>query len=257
METGYVNDHAAVNAQASYAAKSAQTSETKTGKVSGKTIGEPKLSETAAKYYEQLKKKYSNLDFVLVSEDQKESAQASAASYANANRMVVLIDEAKIEKMATDEAYRKQYEGIISGATTQLAQIATGMGSNASSVKGYGMTVNDGGTASIFAVVDKSLAAQKKRIEEKAQAKRTEKKDAAKKAQQDAAEKRAENAGATDKTQTDRTDMKGERADYVTVTASSPEELLQKIQDVIYAGMSDQVMTPEEQLLGGRIDFSA
>ena len=40
-------------------------------KVSGQTIGNPQLSEKASKYYEQLKKKYSNMNFILVSEDQR------------------------------------------------------------------------------------------------------------------------------------------------------------------------------------------
>lgn len=39
--------------------------------VSGRTIGNPELTEKAAKYYEELKKKYGNLDFILVSKDQK------------------------------------------------------------------------------------------------------------------------------------------------------------------------------------------
>lgn len=39
----------------------------KTGTVTGRTIGNPKLSEKAAKYYEELKRKYSNMDFILVS----------------------------------------------------------------------------------------------------------------------------------------------------------------------------------------------
>ena len=58
-------------------------------KVSGQTIGNPKLSEKASKYYEQLKKKYSNMNFILVSEDQKENAKANAAGYANSNNMAV------------------------------------------------------------------------------------------------------------------------------------------------------------------------
>lgn len=66
----------------------------------GKTIGNAKLSEEGAKYYQELKKKYSNMDFILVSKDQKANAQANAASYANGNKMVVLIDEEKIERMA-------------------------------------------------------------------------------------------------------------------------------------------------------------
>lgn len=88
----------------------------------GKTIGNAKLSEEGAKYYQELKKKYSNMDFILVSKDQKANAQANAASYANGNKMVVLIDEEKIERMATDENYRKQYEGIIKNAASGLGQ---------------------------------------------------------------------------------------------------------------------------------------
>lgn len=49
----------------------------------GKTIGDPKLSKEAQKYYEKLKKKYGNYDFILVSKDQKANAQANAAKYAN------------------------------------------------------------------------------------------------------------------------------------------------------------------------------
>ena len=48
----------------------------------GKTIGDPKLSKEAQKYYEKLKKKYGNYDFILVSKDQKANAQANAAKYA-------------------------------------------------------------------------------------------------------------------------------------------------------------------------------
>ena len=44
--------------------------------VNGQTIGNPRLSEKASKYYDQLKKKYSNMNFILVSEDQKEYAKA-------------------------------------------------------------------------------------------------------------------------------------------------------------------------------------
>lgn len=146
------------------------SNKTKKTKVSGKTIGEPQLSEQAAKYYEELKKKYSNMDFILVSADQKEYAKSKAASYANANKMVVLIDEEKIEKMASDENYRKQYEGIIANAASGLSQLGKQLSATGAKVKGYGMQVNDNGTASYFAVVDKSLALQKQRIERKAEA---------------------------------------------------------------------------------------
>ena len=52
-----------------------------TSVTAGKTIGEPKLSEKAQKYYESLQKKYGNMDFILVSKDMKETAQAQAGKY--------------------------------------------------------------------------------------------------------------------------------------------------------------------------------
>ena len=82
----------------------------------GKTIGNAKLSEEGAKYYQELKSKYSNMDFILVSKDQKANAQANAAS----------------------------------GLSQLKSQIeSSGQSQN---VVGYGMKVNDGGTASFFEV---------------------------------------------------------------------------------------------------------
>ncbi len=221
----------------------------------GNTIGSPELSEKAQKYYEQLKKKYSNMDFILVSMDKKEEAKANAGKYAKANRMVVLIDTEKIEKMASDENYRKQYEGIISGAAAQLSQLKTSLGSHAENVKTYGMQVNDNGTASFFAVVDKSLAAQKKRIEKNSAKKAEEKKQSEKAAKEKWAEKkRAENNRAEKSSKTD-TGNKAE--DAVTVTASSIAELIQKINDVLYAGMSDNVQTEKEKQVGQNLDIKS
>ena len=95
-----------------------------TGKVGknseyGKTVGKPELTEDGKKYYEELKKKFSNMDFILVSDDMIDQAKANSASFANPTKTVVLISEEKVEKMATDEEYRKQYEGIIKNATAQ------------------------------------------------------------------------------------------------------------------------------------------
>lgn len=210
----------------------------------GRTIGQPKLSDKAAKYYEELKKKFSNMDFILVSADQKEAAKANAGSYANPVKTVVLIDEEKLEKMAEDENFRAQYEGIISKAASGLNQLKKALGSN-SSVKGFGMQINDNGTASFFAVVDKSLAAQKDRIAKKA----AEKKEAAKKdAKKAEKEKQAE--ALEERRKSDKAD-----GDYVTVTASSIDELKKKVDDVLYTAWSDSVRTDEERQWGQYIDF--
>ena len=58
-------------AQSDYAAnaytENVQQTTKKSAVTNGKTIGDPQLSEKAQKYYEQLKKKFSNMDFILVS----------------------------------------------------------------------------------------------------------------------------------------------------------------------------------------------
>ena len=223
----------------------------KKSNVKGKTVGEPKLSDKAAKYYEDLKKKYSGMEFILVSRDQKAFAQSQAASYANPAKMVVLIDEDKIERMATDESDRKQYEGIIANAASGMSQLSKSLSGN-SSVKGYGMKVNGNGTASFFAVIDKSLAAQRKRIEKKAQEKKEAKKAEEKRAKKKEQQEKLEESWKKDSGKTE--NLYDE--DTVTVQASSIEELLKKINDVTFESMSDYARTEEGKKIGQSFDFS-
>lgn len=229
----------------------------------GRTIGEPKLSKEAAKYYEKLKQKYGNYDFILVSEDQKQNAQANAAKYANSSKTVVLIDEDKIEKMATDENYRKKYENILSGASTQLQQLKTSMEKSGTDVQGYGMQVNDGGTASFFAVLKKSSSDQKARIEKGAEKKKAQKQAEKKATEKKAAEKKAEKKKEHSKLEKSKSSSsnKTDDIDYaddtetVTITANSIEELMKKIEDYSYAQKSDNVQTSQEKMIGQHVDF--
>lgn len=210
----------------------------------GKTVGQPELSDEATKYYEKLKKKFGKMDFVLVSSDMKQQAQANASKYANAAKTVVLIDEEKIERMATDENFRKKYEGIISGATANLASLKQSIESTGANVKGYGMQVNDGGNTSFFAVLKKSSEAQKARIEKRAEKNREAKKAEAKKAEAKASNKsKVDNQKDTDDDET------------ITITASSIDELLSKIQDYSLEQRSNNVVTKEEKMVGQNIDF--
>lgn len=230
------------------------TTETKQTKSAnyGKTIGEPELSEKAQKYYEQLKKKFGNYDFILVSREEKENAKANAAKYANNLKTVVLIDEDKIEKMATDEKYRKQYEGILSGASAQLQQLKASMEKSGANVKGYGMQVNDNGTMSLFAVLKKSSADQKARIEKKAEQRKAEKKAADKKAARKEQEERWKNIG---KGKDNRIDS--EEEDTVTISANSVEELIAKIEEYNFDERSNRIQTEKEKQIGQNIDFWA
>ncbi len=221
----------------------------------GKTVGDPKLSETAKKYYDELKKKYGQYDFVLVSNDEKENAKANAAKYAGIGKTTVLIDEAKIEKMATDPEFRKKYENILSGAQSQLDELkksveAAGLGAN---VKGYGMQVNDNGTVSLFAVLKKSSSDQKARIEKHAEEKKLEKKEADKKADKKAAEERL-NSRRAEKAEREKERLE-DLKDATVVSANSVEELLAKITDFSLNSRTDSVLTEGEMAVGQNIDF--
>lgn len=243
MDVGTITNSTGAVAN-NYAAKEVtKADEEKKYAVTGKTIGQPKLSENAKKYYEELKSKYKNMDFILVSNDMKEMAKANAGSFANPQKMVVLIDEEKIERMANDEQYRKQYESVIASAQNKLPQLKQALGKS-SNVKGFGMQVNDNGASSFFAVMDKSFKSQAERLEKQRAEKKEEKKAAQKKA-----EKREREEALEEKR------LKKREEENVVISANSIEELRQKIEDYNYMNMADTVKTDAEKYLGTTIDF--
>lgn len=217
-------------------------------RVSGRTVGNPMLSEKAAKYYDELRKKYGNMDFILVSKDQKEYAKANASKYGNANKMVVLIDEEKIERMAEDENYRKQYESIISNGANGLSQMKAKLAQMGKSVKSCGIKVNDNGAASFFATMDKSFKAQNKKRAEK---------QAAKKAQKKADEKKAQKKKQQEKIEEGREERKESwDSDEITFEADSIDELLKKIENMDYVERPEDKLKEMEQKVGRQFDYS-
>ncbi len=220
------------------------TNEKKTEVTGPGTYGKPELSEKAMDYYNALKKKYGNLNFVLVASDKKQEAEMMKGSFANSKNLTVLIDTDKIERMATDEKFRAQYEGILNNAQSGLSQMKTQLGSTGANVKAYGMSINDKGTASFFAVIDKSMAAQRERIEKKAEEKAKAKKEEAKKSSKEKQSERVDQSGNAE-----------DQEDTVTITANSMEELNRKIQDYYQQGMFNSVRTEEEKMVGSQINY--
>ena len=237
--------------------KSDDSAETvKKTKVNGRTVGSPELTEEAAKYYEQLKKKYGNLDFILVSKDQKEYAKANASKYSNPNKMVVLIDEEKIERMAVDEDYRKQYESAISQGANGLTQLKSRLANMGLNVKSCGMNVYDNGATSFFATMDQSFKAQNKTAQE-----RLAKKKAAKKAEDKTAAKKAEEKKRQEKLEESRTERREIREEFydndgddeVTFTADSIDDLISQIENADYLVRRD-IRSSYEKQIGQKFD---
>ena len=218
----------------------------------GKVIGDVKLSDKALEYYKKLKSKFSGMDFVLVSEDAKSAAQKNAASYGNASKTVVLINEEKLEKMATDESYRKKYEGLIASGQKQMQGLSH-------TVAGFGIEMNSDGTASYFAAVKNASKLQQERIEEKRAEKRAEKKTEAKKAEKEKQKERVEEKHADKKKAEKAADSDDEwmQEDYEMIRANDIESIFNRVSDYSFHMLSDNVQTEAERMVGGSIDFKA
>lgn len=224
----------------------------------GTTVGEPKLSEKAESYYESLKKKYGNMDFILVSSDMKDTAKSLAGSFANPYKPVVLIDEDKIEKMASDEKYREKYENLIDQGASKMDDFKKQLASSGAQVANYGMQVKDDGTVSYFATMSKSFddtrsklaakRAEKKELE-KAEAKKAEKKEAAEKLE----EKRTETDELEELSEDEAKEILGS---FETIESDSLEGLLRKVQDFSQSVLTDRTKTAAERAVGSNFDFS-
>lgn len=222
----------------------------------GTVIGDVELSDKAKDYYDSLKSKFHNMNFILVSKEMKSQVQANAAAYGNASKQVVLIDDEKIEKMATDETYRKKYEGIIAMSQLKLQEAKNSLTSSGANVKNFGLSVDANGKTSFFATVEKvseKRAAEKKAAEKKAAKKKEaelkEKKLAEKKAEEKAEEKKAEEA--VNEISNEPIDDK----EYVEIKADSMDELINRVSSYAYDNSLNNVLTDSEKQLGQTIDF--
>lgn len=224
----------------------------------GMTIGNVELSDKAKDYLDKLKAKYHNMEFITVSKDMKAQVQQNAAAYGNANKMVVLIDEEKLERMATDENFRKKYEGIIASSQAKMLQAKMGLTSSGANIKNFGMSVDSNGKENFFATVGDSLDLQKKRIEKKAAEKKAEKAKEKKEAREDriqkAKDKKAEKAE-PDKSESDNDIDEVNDEKYVMFEADSMEELLSKVQTYSYNSSSNKILAASERTVGTTIDF--
>ena len=227
--------------------KSSQRTVQKTTEDYGTTFGDVKLSDKAKDYYKELRQKYSDMDFVIVSADKKEEAKANLASFGNANKMVVVIGEDEVEAMANDESLRNKYEGIIEMARQASSTLGAAAESN-SDIISYGITTDKDGNTSFFAVMNKANQS----ASEKASELREKRKEKAAE-EEKRAEKRSEKAEAEEKLAEKRALAK---EDTEVLTSSSLEGLLKKISEFSIQKRTDSIESESEKMLGRSIDFT-
>ena len=202
--------------------KKEKENEIKSGKreKAGKTqnTSQPELSDKAKALLEELKKKYSNIDFFVADYDSDEEA----ASYLNRGikEYSVLLDPETLEEMARDSSVKQKYTDMIDKATGELSDMKEQLGEAGDEITRVGVVVNNDGTVSYFAELEKMSEKQRERIE---------------KAREEKKEEAAE-----------------EKRKKTTVKADSIEELMEKIKKV------DWNKIPQEEIptRGARFDFS-
>lgn len=197
------------------------------------TIGNPKISKTASSYYDELKAKHNDVEFVLVSDNHVDKAKELSSNINTSKSMIVLISESELEQMATDEATRNKNEQLIADAKAQMPGLLEELKKSGTDVKSFGMEFNKDGTTSYFAVVDESLAAQKERIEKQQEAKKADAKDDASK----------------------KVDNSNKPSKLKTITANSMDELIKKLQDSLQMAKTDSVLTEQEKMVGQHFDL--
>lgn len=192
----------------------------------------PALSKAAQNLLKELKKTYSNMDFIVADFETDEEA-ASLMSRGTAEYSALFTPE-ELEKMAADEDVKNKNMKILDGAVSKLDEMKTKLGDKADDVTRIGISFGDDGEVSFFAELEKNSEKQRERIEKQ----REDKKEAAKdNGKAEAAEYLAHGKATGKRT---------------TVYASTIEELAEKIANVDWNAVKEE----RQSTTGQRFDFT-
>ena len=206
----------------------------------GTTVGDVNLSDKAKDYYAKLKEKFHGMDFILVSSDMKDQVKSRASLYGSSGKPVVLIDDAKIERMANDPEYAKKYESIIESSMIKLESAKNSLAASGASVKNFGISVDENGKTSFFAVIEKANEAAEKIREKKHAEHVAEKAEEKKKAEEAVEEERIEK-------------LSEKNREFLEFTSDSLEDLIDRVSKYAFRSSESSVIAREG--IGQSIDF--
>lgn len=190
------------------------------------------LSDKARDLLEKLKKKYTNMDFMVA--DYETEEEASEYLSRGTKEFSVLIDPETLEEMAADEEVCDKYLGILDDSKDKLSDMMEELGDEKNQIRTVGINIDRDGTVTYFAELEKTNSRQRERLEKNREAK-TEKSDKAEK--QDEALRKTEK----------------EKRKRAYLQADTVEELMEKIRNINWEAVEEE----EIKKTGGRIDFKA
>lgn len=193
------------------------------------------LSDKAKALLQELKKTYSNMDFMVADYESEEEA----ASYLSrgTKEYSVLIDAEELERMASDDDIKNQNLSLLDEAVGKLDEVKDQLGEHKDEVMRIGISIGKDGEMSFFAELEKVSERQKEFID---------------KIWEDKKE-------ASEKSESDKTDPRQahhynyDRSKRTTVYASSAEELIDKISNVDWDSIKEETSLPTP---GGHFNYS-
>lgn len=216
--------------------KTSGTDQTRKTDSTKKTDKNPvQLSSRAKALLQELKKTYTNMDFMVADYESDEEA----ASYLSrgTKEYSVLIDSEELERMAADDDVKKQNLSLLDDAVGKLDEVKDQLGDHKDEVVRMGISIGKDGEMSFFAELEKAGERQKEFVDKI----RADKKEAAEKSQADKTEPRHPQQ------------YKYEHSKRTTVYASTAEELLDKISNVDWDSIKEETTVP---MPGDRFSFS-
>lgn len=192
----------------------------------------PALSKAAQKLLKELKKTYSNMDFIVADYETEEEAAALLSRGTGEYSTLLTADE--LEKMAADEDVKNKNLKVLDNAVAKLDEMKEQLGDKGEDVTRLGIAIGDNGEVSFFAELEKNSEKQRERIEKQ----REDKREAAREAE---------------KAETDKYRSMSRSAEKrTTVFASSVEELAEKIANVDWSTVKEERYDPA----GQKFDFT-
>lgn len=184
------------------------------------------LSTKAKTLLQELKKTYSNMDFMVADYESEEEA-ASYLSH-GMKEYSVLIDPEELERMASDEDVKHQNLALLDEAVGKLDEATDKLGEHKDEVLRMGVSIGKNGEMTFFAELEKIGERQKEFVDKM----RADKKEAAKNA-------------SVDKTDARQSHLYGyEKSKRTTVYASSADELVDKIANVDWDSIKEETSLP-------------
>ncbi len=192
------------------------------------------LSGKARALLQELKKTYSNMDFMVADYESDEEA----ASYLNrgSKEYSVLIDPEELERMASDDSVKEQNLSVLDDAAGTLDKMKEQLGDRKDEVVRMGISVGKNGEVSYFAELEKAGERRKEFVDKIREGKK-------------------EAAGEAALKQESRTHGRYgyEHSKRTILYASTAEELLDQIKNVDWDNIKEETSVPAP---GGRFDFT-